>query len=94
MMHIKLAYAYHHLKLYDQALKECAQAINLAADDPNMQYSRAFIYQDMKEFDKMQADFENAVSREPSFDVYKYYYAQALLAMGEKSKALDQIKKL
>jgi tetratricopeptide (TPR) repeat protein len=53
------------IKLYDKAIADCTEAINLGCHDPKARIFRALAWSEKKEYDKAIADYTEAIKLDP-----------------------------
>ncbi len=54
-----------HVKLYDKAIADCTQAIDLGCHDPRAHIFRGLAWSEKKEYDKAIADYNEAIQLDP-----------------------------
>lgn len=62
------AWAFYHLKRFNEAIAEISKAIDLSPKWANLYYRRALIYNELMNLDNAMADSNKAIELDPKFD--------------------------
>jgi tetratricopeptide (TPR) repeat protein len=89
-MHAELASAYEELKMYDHAVREYRQALDLCSEFADLRTRLGHVLREMGDLESAEQEYSKAKATKPSYVPARVFLGVALFARGNKEQAITE----